>query len=238
MKQLLAAALVSLVVLPAAQAGVINKVPYVITKPGKYTLKKDLTPSASASADFQAAIAVLSPNVELDLSGFSVIANPDNAGITKGIVATASDDLRIVNGRVSGFATGISIGGDCHDVALERLQVKSPTLGATLTSKGTLIRDCSFILTTITGSALKVTSSGGGPAHVIERCSFYATTQGVAVSQLGLDIGGGAPTVVRSCQFLNLGQGLSGNNSTTIADNLFQDCIATFDGSSAAGFNQ
>jgi hypothetical protein len=237
MKLLLVAATCFLLSSYCLQAGPIGKLPFKITKPGKYFLIKNLTPVAKPGAT--AAITVLASNVELDLGGFSILVNPAAPAITTGIaIAAEADEVRVRNGRVSGFEKGLVSDHDAHDSLFEQLEVKSPASGGFLQSKGTRVRACGFILTSATGTGLEVSSGGGGPAHTIESCNFYATVAGVAATQIAIKVSGGAPTVVRDCQFITWGQGILGNGSTKIADNLFQECVVTHTNTTAVGFNQ
>jgi hypothetical protein len=221
-----------------AHAGAIARVPYRITKPGKYYLMKNLTPTATAVAPENAAIVIDASDVELDLQGFCVVANPANTTITTGILVLGGEGIRIRNGRIRGFATGLFGGSDAKDGLFEGLEIKSPTIPASSRTKGTHFRSCTFILDANTGKGLELTSSGGGPAHFVEHCTFYATSVGAA--QTALSVGGGQPAIIRNCQFTGWALGIAGNNLTAIADNVFLNCTQKFDAgvSSQAGYNQ
>lgn len=224
----------------AAHAGPISKVPARITKPGKYFLIANVTPAAKATAPEGAAIFIDADNVELDLQGFSVVGNPANAAITIGIQVAGKEGIRIRNGRVLGFATGLNGGAGSMDGLFEGLEIKSTTAPAASRTMGSHFRNCTFILDSDAGNALLLTSAGGGPAHLVEFCSFYATSLGAGNAQSGITVGGGQPTIIRNCQFISFGLGISGNNATSAADNVFQDCTAKLDAGvgNTAGYNQ
>ncbi len=224
----------------AAFAGPISKVPARIIKPGKYFLIANVTPTAKATALEGAAIVIDADNVELDLQGFSVIGNPANAAITTGILVSGKEGIRVRNGRVLGFATGLNGGSGSKDGLFEGLEIKSTTAPAGSRTMGSHFRNCTFILDSNVGNALLLTSSGGGPAHLVESCSFYATSLGVPATQRGITVGGGQPTIIRNCQFISFGLGISGNNITSAADNVFQGCTGKLDGGvvNAPGYNQ
>lgn len=221
-----------------AQAGPIKKVPVRITKPGKYYLIANVTPSQKAAAE--AVIVIDANDVELDLQGFSIVANPDNPTVTVGVSILGKEGIRVRNGRIRGFDWGIYGGNESRDVLFEGLEIKSSATAAECVSKGSHFRNCSFILGAAIGAGLRISSSGGGPAHIVEGCTFYATAQGVAMTQQAVAVGGQQPTIIRQCQFIGFGLGISGNNITTAADNVFQSCLTKFDAgvSNLVGYNQ
>lgn len=224
----------------ATNAGPISKVPARITKPGKYYLIANVTPTAKAVSPDATAIVIDADNVELDLQGFSVVGNPANPTISTGIFVAGKAGVRIRNGRVTGFATGLFGGAGSKDGLFEGLEIKSTTAPAASRTMGSHFRNCTFILDSNVGQALLLTSSGGGPAHLVEFCSFYATSLGAMNTQHGVSVGGGQPTIIRNCQFISFGLGIGGNNITSAADNVFQNCAAKLDAgvSNAVGYNQ
>jgi hypothetical protein len=223
----------------AAHAGPISKVPARISKPGKYYLIANVTPKATAVAEEGAAIVIDADNVELDLQGFSVVGNPANAAINIGILVSGKEGIRIRNGRVLGFATGLNGGFGAKDGLFEGLEIKSTLAPATSRTMGSHFRNCTFILDSNAGDALHLASSGGGPAHLVEFCSFYATSLGAGV-QRGVAVAGTQPTIIRNCQFISFGLGISGNNITSAADNVFQNCPSKLDAgvTNPVGYNQ
>ncbi len=230
----------SLLAAVAAHAGPVGKVPFVITKPGKYYLIRNLTPTAKATSPNSAAIVIDADNVELDLQGFTIAGTSANANITTGILVIGKEGVRVRNGRIRGFASGLNASNQVRDGLFEGLEIKSTVSPAFSTTKGSHFRNCSFILDSNVGTALNLTSSGGGPAHIVESCTFYATTAGVAATQRAISVGGGQPTIIRDCQFISFGLGIGGNNITSAADNVFQGCIVKLDAgvSNSVGFNQ
>jgi hypothetical protein len=229
-----------------AEAGTISKVPIRITKPGKYSLKANVTPPATATSPDNAAIVIDADNVELDLQGFTVAGNPDNTTVDTGILILGKKGIRVRNGRIRDFPFGLNAGNATFDLLCEGLEIRAAATAtqpapivARSVAKGSHFRNCTFVLDSLTGTALALSSSGGGPAHIVEFCTFYAITLGAA-NQNGVIAGGAPATVVRNSQFLNLVLGISGNNNTTAADNVFQNCTTKLDGAvtNPAGYNQ
>ena len=91
----------------------ITDVPFTITAPGIYCLKKNLTNTTNpAPAYLAGAIEIEADNVTLDLNGFSLsnkLAGPANR--MNGIVSFYRQNTIVRNGHVEGFATAVLLGG-------------------------------------------------------------------------------------------------------------------------------
>ena len=91
------------------EAGVIRKLPFTISKPGQYTLLKNLTYSGSGTA-----ITVASDDVTIDLKGFTIEGDPNQkvTSETAAIAAFGRKDITIRNGTIRHFFRGIYLEGN------------------------------------------------------------------------------------------------------------------------------
>jgi hypothetical protein len=99
----------------------IQAVPYVISRPGKYCLVKNLTTTLSSGA----AIRIEADHVTLDLGGFSLTrtAGPAPAA-ANGIEATGHDAVTVRNGTVDGFLRGVTLAGmDKKGALVEQMRI-------------------------------------------------------------------------------------------------------------------
>lgn len=220
-----------------AFGGAIPKVPFTITKPGKYFLLKSLTPAATAAGD--AAITIAADDVELDLGGFSVLANSAAPQIIRGIfVDPGTVRVNIHHGRVVGFTDFSILADNSSQVELQALFVSAPTHCAFLSSSSR-VHNCQFVLTSAAGVALTLANEG---SYTVQDCSFAATVAAGAEVQTGVLSGASslAASTVRDCSFFKLKRGMDGSGGNLqIANNLFRSCATNYIGvTSPAGFNQ
>jgi hypothetical protein len=99
----IASALVFIPVISLAagrQVTVITSLPFTISSPGIYVLDRDLTVNGSDAID------VNTPDVVIDLNGYSIIGSNGGFGVSAGQVA----NVIVENGRISGFATAVQLG--------------------------------------------------------------------------------------------------------------------------------
>src|SRR5437588_3522421 len=94
---------------PTVAGTVISKVPYTISKPGTYLLKKDLI-FGLTSGD---AIMVAAFDVIIDLGGRTLSCNTgiSDANTTVGIHNATTANLIVRNGSIHGFQKGIDSTG-------------------------------------------------------------------------------------------------------------------------------
>lgn len=86
---------------------VISSVPFTISTSGTYILSGNLD-----YAGQNAAITVEASNVVIDLKGFTLsTSNPNSFGIAADAENFAIQDVAIQNGEITGFRTGLSLGG-------------------------------------------------------------------------------------------------------------------------------
>jgi hypothetical protein len=225
----------------SASAGTISKVPFTITKPGKYVLLKNLTAPATTPASALAAITVTAKNVEIDLNGFSLIGNPANTSLGAGIlIQEGSGEVRIRNGRVSGFTNSVTSSHVIADLLIEGMEFKAEGECLVIFSSRVQVINCGFTTTSATGIALNMgPSSIGRDARIVDRCRFIAAVTGTTDGQYAIRAAGpNGPTTITNCNIIGFATGILGNNTTRIANNLFQGVAAHYFNSSPAGYNQ
>ncbi|MBI4911664.1 MAG: right-handed parallel beta-helix repeat-containing protein [Acidobacteria bacterium] len=109
--------------LPAALQAqtVISALPYVISNPGRYQVSFNLAYGAASGA----AITVAASEVDLDLGGFNLMGGSGATGISLSGVA----QVRVRNGYLTGFSTGVQVTGGSSGVELTGLTVGGGSLG-------------------------------------------------------------------------------------------------------------
>jgi hypothetical protein len=221
MKTKLALTLMLFATALAAHAGPISKAGVTITKPGKYFLIRNLVAPFPTST----AITITAENVELDLAGFTISAAPNGGNSDTGIfLKESANNVRIRNGRIEGFAYGVSASTG-YDFLLESVHVSSSKTCVTTYAYGSRLRGCTFSLTSNDGRGVETGSSGGdGAGHSIEECVFQGHVLGTVANHQGLRTTGATAVLVRGCQFFSWGTGIYAGVTTSVADNQFIGC--------------
>ena len=134
---------------PVIPAGLITKVPFTITKPGLYLLRKDLV-LASASAT---AITIHASGVTLDLGGHTLSsgapldANNQSIGVSQ---LNTVKDITLRNGTLKNFNVGADLSNQAYEgrVLMENLVVeKSGLTGLLAIAFSVEIRECHVLKT-------------------------------------------------------------------------------------------
>ena len=86
-------------------ATVIGSLPYVITTPGVYELKSNLTANGTVGITVQAA------NVVINLNGFTLAQGQTGSGNQNDGIDISADNVTVRNGTISGFNSGVSLTG-------------------------------------------------------------------------------------------------------------------------------
>ncbi len=100
----------------------ISSLPYTITNPGKYVLGYNLPGNAASGA----AITVSCGNVDLDLGGYVILGGAlSSTGLTPnvGILVNGYAQVRIHDGAVSSFGTGVLVNSGAADVEIDGLNI-------------------------------------------------------------------------------------------------------------------
>lgn len=89
----------------AAECVVVDRVPATLANPGRYCLADDLVAP-------KAGITITGDNISLDCGGYAIDGSSHKPRSTaRGIYAASSDNVRVENCIVKGFAEGIRLGG-------------------------------------------------------------------------------------------------------------------------------
>jgi hypothetical protein len=136
--------------------------PVTLSRRGSYRLTSNLTPPGRANA-----IEVRSPDVTVDLNGFSVIGTFDNTA--NGIYAWPGgdgDSLTVLNGTIAGFIYGIWAG---QFAVVDNVRLVKNVIGAALSRGARVTRS------TIVENDDSVTVGCGS---LIEHSTFYGNVDG------------------------------------------------------------
>ncbi len=220
-------------------AQTIDGVPFVITKPGTYTLAKDLTLSQTAQST--TAIFVKADNVVIDLRGFTLagystggnttygIANVNKQGIPKPII-----NLTIQGGAINGFDIAVQLGN--AQFAVENLRVLNNVFGVSAsTCLFSSIKNCLIV------STLPISN----PAGQLGVSLFGCTGIVVKNNQIGNQVIGcvsqstGSPPSL-GCSFIynnfaNCPTGLLLGSVDKYQGNVTTNCPTPFSGGTAVG---
>lgn len=219
-----------------AEAVPISKGGYLITKPGKYTVTRNLTVKAPAGSAELVGIAIQSDGVELDLGGFSIGPNPLAPGEGTGI--TLGDGVkwvRVHNGRIQGIKSGVLVATASATVSeclFERLHVAG----------------CSGNLFVLRGESLTVrhctgTELAGGKQGIVIQTSLGGTNEISDCTIIGNGASGisaaqSAGLLVRRSSIHGCIVGFAVNAGCKLADNLTLLCGTAITGNpELAGVN-
>jgi hypothetical protein len=132
----------------------INVVPFTISRPGNYCLVRSLSTAIVSGA----AVTIAASDVVLDLQGFTLDGSAAGDGTeTYGIRADGRRDVRVRNGIVRGFFTGITLcnGSSSQGCAIEGITAENNTYGGIgAGGRGALVRGNRVIRTGGSTSAM------------------------------------------------------------------------------------
>ncbi len=193
----------------SAHAGPIGKGGFVITKPGKYFLLRNIVVAAPRGGGDPIGIVIKSSDVELDLAGYSIrpAAGQQGQGFAI-LIDEGTANLRLHNGRLSDFQFGIfATSGNAAAVTgsvFEDLQITGCTqAGISLGAAACTVRHCTISgsgtlgiqFLTFTGSFNEVTDSTvlglgmttgihatGLDGLVVRHCTVTGCTTGIGAS--------------------------------------------------------
>lgn len=112
----------------------IDSVPFTIDQPGHYYLTRNLSVASGA------AITVNARNVSIDLGGFTLVGNEVVPTTGINVTLTGSTRVRIENGTIRNFQTGIFMANSSEN-RIEEVRLVANATGASL-GGGTLLSDC------------------------------------------------------------------------------------------------
>jgi len=132
--------------------------PTTITESGSYVLLRDI-----ALGEAGTAIVIAADNVSLNLNGHALVGPGNKQGV--GISIEGVSSVRIRNGKIIGFGTGIRV-ASTHDVLAEGLQIRGEDGGGPPPGEvGVLVLNSSAVVlrdNTISRTFLGVFVRGGG----------------------------------------------------------------------------
>lgn len=210
-----------------SQAGPIGKGGFVITKPGKYTLIRDIRAVAPSGTSDGVGIMIKASNVELDLGGFTIgpVLGQDGKGI--GILINEGvRNVRIHNGRVRDFEFGVfgSAGSGAALTAgvIERLQINDcAQTSISLSAASCVIRGCAI---SGPGNGIQVLTAIDG-YNEVSGCTVIGPSMGTGITDSGL-IG----LLVRGCVVQGLQIGIEATAGAKLFDNVTLGCTKTLAG--------
>jgi hypothetical protein len=211
----------------ASQAGPVGKGGFVIAKPGKYTLIRNINVGPSPGLSDLTGVVIKASNVELDLAGYTIGPAVGKDGMGIGIlIKEGVSNIRISNGRVRGVDFGIfanSGGGPAVAAGIfERLQVNDCTsAGISIVADACVIRNC-----TVAGAGnfgIQVLTSAGGFNEVSDCTVHGPGSAGITATNLdGL--------TVRSCSVSGCTTGIAATAGCKLFDNLTLSCTTAISG--------
>ena len=162
---------------PAIAATAITKVPFNITKPGLYLVKKDLVFAPTIAASGQA-ITIGADDVTLDLGGHvissSAVQNGTNTTVGIGLASAPSLHVTIRNGVLRNFNHGIrlEIMGDSSRVLIEDMFISNSGTGGILARAASIeIRRCKIVDTgynQVFNATFGITAFGLGLTRIVD----------------------------------------------------------------------
>lgn len=175
----------------------ITTLPSVISAPGSYYLRGDL----SANLGSGAAVTVNASGVTIDLNGRALVNSAATAdGSSKGIVASDRARLTVRNGRIEGFATGVAILDSAatpsasYGHLLERLEVSgSSEAGIQVSGASSAVARCRVVgmnASATSGNAYGIWMSGSGCRLLDNEVSGGGLPAARAASATGICVAG------------------------------------------------
>jgi hypothetical protein len=130
----------------------INKVPFLITKPGNYYLAKDLIVTKPAANGQKYGIGIDVNDVTIDLNGRTLTTAFPGEGV--GIQTTSTlRNIRVRNGSVVGFDTGLYLSGHGEFGVEDVIVRKSTQVAVWMHGENCVVRRCT------------ISETGGGSAN-------------------------------------------------------------------------
>ena len=151
----------------------IDTIPYLITQPGTYFLTGNFSHAGPGSA-----IIVEAPDVTIDLGGFSLTGPGPDSGINGVETITTGANLRLHNGTINSFDTGvIGVGRNAQIIG-----VRVSGNGYGISAAASLISGCTAVENTHVGITTQLAqytipgygSAASSSAAVVEHCSAIA----------------------------------------------------------------
>ncbi len=149
---------------------------FIITQPGSYYLTANILGVAGKNA-----IRVSSPNVTIDLCGFSMVGA---AGSGDGILAVSNGRLTVRNGKITNFARGLASGG--FGYAIQDMQFAQNVGNGAELGVAAEVSHCTFVangghgLTTFYGAVITNCTATDNIGHGFRTTTSCTLSQCVA----------------------------------------------------------
>jgi len=185
---------------------VIKDLPYIISKPGNYTLTKSLAYNANRTD----AITINADDVILDLNGYS-ITGPGKATSAHQGIAIFGNGVEVRNGYIAGFFYGLFANNSISPKALN-LRVHDNLFGLDFESSayGVEVKGCKVYMNGRTG--IYVAAAGG----IITNNVTY--NNGTETPSYGISVDSGS-CVVGNSSYHNTGIGIAAGDGCTVKNN-------------------
>ena len=219
-RKLIVTATLALATTIAAHAGPITKGGFIISKPGKYFLTKNINALIPLNYNSPVGIVIQTSDVELDLAGFT-IGPTNNLGIGIYLVNGVSR-VRIHNGRVQGVQTAVlsEVNGAISSCLFERLQIAECTNDSfRIKGQESVVRSCIVTKIAVQHHGMIILTSLGSFSEVSD-CTLSSTLGASTGINAGLTDG----LVVRRCVVEGFEEGIRVTPGCKLFDNLTLHC--------------
>ncbi|MGB8170698.1 MAG: right-handed parallel beta-helix repeat-containing protein, partial [Chthoniobacteraceae bacterium] len=199
-----------------AHAGPISKGGFVISKPGKYFLTKNINALLPAGYNGPVGIVIQTNDVELDLAGFT-ISPTNNVGVGVYLVEGVRR-VRVHNGRIQGVQSAIFGAADKNisSCLFERLQIADCSNDAVrFEGFANVIRSCTVTNVAPNHHGIVVSTDTGGFNEVTD-----CTVSSDFGAQTGINAAGTDGLIVRRCIVEAFSDGYHMTTGCKLFDNL------------------
>jgi hypothetical protein len=205
-------------------AGPVGKGGFGITKPGKYTLIRNLTAKIAPGGSTPVGIVVAASDVELDLAGFTIAPGAGKEGLGIGIqIVGGVERVRVLNGRVRDFEIGLLAGSTmqpAHDGLFERLHLsRCAKRGIELHGNSHVLRACALTKMGANGIGIAV-DNAGLPLCEVSDCTISSEVFGAS----GVATSSNTALIIRRCVVQRFFTAFSVNPSSKLLDNVTSGC--------------
>ncbi len=213
----------------AAHAGPIGKGGFAITKPGKYTLIRNIAVKPKPGTIFPLGISVEANDVDIDLGGFTIGPASSAEGLGIGIFLNpAVQRVHIHNGRIQGLQQGIGTGvaSTLSGCIIEQVQIADCSGDAiAFAGTGNLLRSC-VIANVAAGHAGIIVKNNLTGVNEITDCSVLES----GGQTVGISSGGTDGLLVRRCVVQGCEEGFHVSIKCKLFDNTTLFCTTPITG--------
>lgn len=209
---------------------------------GRYYIANNFTKALNTAASY---VTISGNNIVLDMNSCTIQGDLQAAGANIGIKVSATSNIRLINGAVTGvLGTGISVTGAVDTLSLEKIKVakyKNTGISIASGSKNLYMSDVNVTTSVSATGAAYGLQLAGTTTGVVENSSFNNNTATGAANSAGVYLSGACNDVTFKNVEANENTGTStsdhaGFNIGAACSGLkFVNCTANNNGSSGAG---